>query len=716
MPNPNKKTAQRGLVAAAATALVVGSSFMPAVAAPEATSSPSVSASSSEKASPSATTTEGAVDTTGLPEAIERDLDKTVDEYLEDSKASETAATLDKALKKEGIEATTSVKGGEASISVEKSAVKKAEKVIKETPTPTEAVVKPAKQIPVNVHKVVENAIASIAPEELSKITAILQTSTGVKVLGKGLQNDKAEGTPDLAAASSKAAAEGGKLSLKEFVEVTGVATGKGSGAAETSANSDIYGGMGYAMDASGQLTDQSSVCSLGFSAWTSTGADAILSAGHCTTDGTMKILGLAEQSAPNTFEGVGAKVGTFGFNQFGGPGNTGPSVDEYYNSDPASHPIGTDISVIDDINPDLKLHPGVSQWPAGQDERDKVINITGVSKATVGSEICVSGRTTGWSCSDVTAEGAFFVGGYKDDVRVVWGYTAKNPGQTILDQGDSGGSALVGNNAVGINSANSAGPDGIENNADDMAFFTSLDDVFDKGYIDGYAVKLFINAPTVSTESGAEVQAGGTISGNVKGAKAGTKVDIIIDGKVVDTVTVDAEGNFSFTAPEQTGVYEFTLQAHKGFDKSATTQGNVIVVAVPTPTPTEEPSETPTEEPSETPTEEPSETPTEEPSETPTEEPSETPTEEPSETPTEEPSESATEPSESETEESSDAPKGDESDEPTKSATPKETPKKDDPLADTGSSSAPLIAAGGALALVGVMFLLFRRGNRRHG
>jgi len=276
------------------------------------------------------------------------------------------------------------------------------------------------------------------------------------------------------------------------------------------------------------------------------------------------------------------------------------------------------------------------------------------------------------------------------------------------LDQGDSGGSALVGNNAVGINSANSAGPDGIENNADDMAFFTSLDDVFDKGYIDGYAVKLFINAPTVSTESGAEVQAGGTISGNVKGAKAGTKVDIIIDGKVVDTVTVDAEGNFSFTAPEQTGVYEFTLQAHKGFDKSATTQGNVIVVAVPTPTPTEEPSETPTEEPSETPTEEPSETPTEE--------PSETPTEEPSETPTEEPSESATEPSESETEESSDAPKGDESDEPTKSATPKETPKKDDPLADTGSSSAPLIAAGGALALVGVMFLLFRRGNRRHG
>ena len=744
MPNPNKKTAQRGIVAAAATALVVGSSFMPAVAAPEATSSPSASASSSESTTPSATTTEGAVDTTGLPEAIERDLGKTVDEYLEDSKASETAATLDKALEQAGIEATTSVKGGEASISVEKSAVKKAEKVVKETPTATEAVVKPAKQIPVNVHKVVENAIASIAPEELSKITAILQTSNGVKVLGKGLQNEKAEGTPDLAAASSKAAAEGDKLSLKEFVEVTGVATGKGSGAADTSADSDIYGGMGYAIDPSGQLTEQFSLCSLGFNAWTAGGADAILSAGHCTTDGTMKILGLAEQSAPNTFEGVGAKVGTFGFNQFGGPGNTGPSIEEYYNSDPASHPIGTDISVIDDINPNLNLHPAVSQWPAGQDERDKTINITGVSKAVVGSDICVSGRTTGWSCSKMIAEGAFFVGGYKDDVRVVWGYTAENPGQTVLDQGDSGGSAIVGNNAVGINSANSPGADRIENTADDLAFYTSLDDVFEKGYIDGYAIKLFINAPTVTTKNGAEVEAGSEISGNVKGAKSGTKVDIIVDGKVVKTVTVDASGNFKFEAPDTTGTYNFTVQAHKGFDKSATTDSSVVIVAAPTPTPTptetptEEPTEsatpteTPTEEPTEsatpteTPTDEPTETPTDEPTEEPSETPSTSPSEDPTDEPTEEPSEStspspsedesdepSTSPSASEDEKQSEAPKDDE---PSKSATPKETPKKEDPLADTGSSSVPLIAAGGAMALAGAAFLLFRRSARRHG
>ncbi|MEG1444613.1 LPXTG cell wall anchor domain-containing protein, partial [Glutamicibacter sp.] len=61
-------------------------------------------------------------------------------------------------------------------------------------------------------------------------------------------------------------------------------------------------------------------------------------------------------------------------------------------------------------------------------------------------------------------------------------------------------------------------------------------------------------------------------------------------------------------------------------------------------------------------------------------------------------------------------APKDQKDDEPSKSATPKETPKKDDPLADTGSNSVPLIAAGGAMALAGAAFLLFRRNARRHG
>ncbi|MGO1727400.1 MAG: hypothetical protein ACTHY3_10085, partial [Glutamicibacter ardleyensis] len=63
MPKPKNKTAQRGIVAAAATALVVGGSFIaPAVAADKAESTPAPSQGPS--ATPSAT--DAAVDTKGL--------------------------------------------------------------------------------------------------------------------------------------------------------------------------------------------------------------------------------------------------------------------------------------------------------------------------------------------------------------------------------------------------------------------------------------------------------------------------------------------------------------------------------------------------------------------------------------------------------------------------------------------------------------------------
>ncbi len=80
---------------------------------------------------------------------------------------------------------------------------------------------------------------------------------------------------------------------------------------------------------------------------------------------------------------------------------------------------------------------------------------------------------------------------------------------------------------------------------------------------------------------------------------------------------------------------------------------------------------------------------------------------------PTVKPTESATptesaKPTETESDEPTEAPKNDDQ-------TPSKSPEKKDPLADTGASTVPLIAAGGALALVGALFLLFRRGNRRH-
>ncbi|MGP9781809.1 trypsin-like serine protease [Glutamicibacter sp. AOP12-B1-11] len=745
MPKPKNMTAQRGIVAAAATALVVGGSFIaPAVAADKAESTPAPSQSPS--ATPSAS--DVAVDTKGLDEAIERDLNKSPEKYLEDAKANDTVAEVTKKLEAEGVKVKASVKDGKAEFKVAAKDAKKTKDVIASSAAPLEAELVTVPKI-TSVNELYSEVVEKVQPEEVEQLTAILDTEEGLQIIAGGIASN--EGPTKMNGKSSQQdkspspraskSADKNKLTLDAFAAQAGVdlVETEGEGKASASAIEDIYGGMGYGIAPSGQ--DPTFLCSVGFNAWDPSGADAIITAGHCTQDGAMTDTYVVEHGDPDQIEGISNKLGTFGFSQFGGPNNSGtPGV-------PEKPELGTDIAVIDAINPDLMLHDQVSEWPANQDERESTIQVTGVATATVGAQACSSGRTTGWSCSEIIGEGLFFVGGYDDDVRAVWGYTAPNPNQSVLDQGDSGGAVLIGNKAVGINSANSGGEDGLEDTADDLAFYTGLVDAQERisGVAD-YQVKFFVEAPAQSSPAaGAEVKPGATITGKVEGASTGTQVRIVVDGKLYKLADVKADGTFTFVAPAEEGEFSFRMTAVNGFNKSGNATGSVLVAApeptpTPTPTPTEEPTATPTEEPTATPTEEPTEsaTPTEEPTATPTEEPTATPTEEPTEsatpteeptatpteeptesaTPTEEPTESAT-PTEEPTESAKPTPTEDDSEEPTEAPkddqTPTKSPEQKDPLADTGSSTVPLIAAGGALALVGAMFLLFRRGNRRH-
>ncbi|MGP5153762.1 trypsin-like serine protease [Glutamicibacter ardleyensis] len=768
MPKPKNKTAQRGIVAAAATALVVGGSFIaPAVAADKAESTPAPSQGPS--ATPSAT--DAAVDTKGLDEAIKRDLGKSPEQYLEDSKANDTVAEVTKKLEDKGIKTKSSVKDGKAEVEVGSKDAKKAEKIVAASIAPKAVSLKINAEVGKisNVKDVYDELRDNVAPAEMTRLTAIMNTGVGkpFEIVAGGPAKTEKKATPK--ATSTKAAEE--LLTLEEFAkEASNVKLVEGA-KAKAAALTDIYGGMGYGAARTGDNVE--GLCSIGFNAWNPKGIDAVLTAGHCTEDGAFKNTFVVEHGAPGETQGISNELGTFGFSQFGGPNHYGvPITPDLTQEELDKAEPGTDIAVIDNINTKLTLHPEVAQWPAGADERSKTIKVKGVSKAVIGADTCSVGRTTGWSCSEILGEGMFFVGGYDDDIRAVWGYTAKNPNQGILDQGDSGGAVLQGNKAVGINSANSGGEDRVENNADDLAFYTSLSDVMAKDYTKGYTVKFYVETPAqTSPEVGAEVKPGATITGKVAGASAGTTVRVVVDGKLYKSVKVSTNGTFTFPAPDTEGKVTFDMTAANGFNKSTKGTGSVIVAAPePTPTPTEptatptepteptatptepteptatpteptEPTATPTEptEPTATPTEptEPTATPTEptEPTATPTEpteptatptEPTEptatptesaTPTEKPSEKPTvkptesEKPSESAkptVKPTETESDEPTEAPKNDDQ-------TPSKSPEKKDPLADTGSSSVPLIAAGGALALVGALFLLFRRGNRRH-
>ena len=760
MPSPKRMIAQRGAVAVASTALVVGSSVLayPAFA---------TEAPSDAPATPSAS--DVAVDTTGLAEAIKRDLKKSPEKYLEESEANVLAGDLKKALAKASIEANVVIEDGVVVVQVSDANLEKASKVIeaaqeKSSDVEASAEATDAAEDPLKTESAEPKASASesqkattekpqtaeapkkteeaatatpsesmeetpAAPEEpkdekvrlepgdlgkysdpvktlkalqkhvdpaqLKRLTSVTETASGkIRIRASG---------PAEVETSKRArslAPDEASVTLEDFADGAGnveLVAGGDQAAANPAALEDIYGGMGYAITDDGNFNGSVGVCSVGFNAWDPSGNDAIITAGHCTNDGTTLQTAVAEHGAPGEFQGVSALLGTFGFNQFGLPNNEGYSP---YDPNWENWDAGTDIAVIDGINKDLNLHAGVSKWPAGKDERDSWLKITSYGEAAIGAEACSVGRTTGWTCSKITEVGIFFVGGFKSDTRTVYGYTAPNADFSVLNQGDSGGAVVVGNRAVGINSANHPGTDGVKGTGDELAMYTSLVDARKKTAVKNYEVKLFVNAPKVtSPQNGSEIDTGSTITGTVANPGPNATVEVLVDGKVVDTVDVNG-GKFSFKAPQTEGQFTFELRAKSGkFNESELTAGNYTLVAP-------EETEEPTEEPTEQPTEEPTEQPTEDPSESPTEDPSESPSEsnDPSESPTE---------SQSPTEDSSDDP----SQEPTKSESPKQTEKpKEDPLADTGSSATPLLAVAGALGLCGALLLILRRSNRRHG
>ncbi|MCW4466245.1 S1 family peptidase [Glutamicibacter sp. MNS18] len=808
MPNPKKKIAQRGAVVVASTALVFGGSVLayPAFAT-EASEAPV------EAATPAPTQADG-VDTTGLAEAIERDLGKSPKQYLKDSELNVTATELKKQLQEADIDHNVVIEDGVVLVQVGEADLEAVEKIVAavngdsdvapasaeatdaseetaeateteeaepteqteeaqateeaeataEAEATTDAVEAEEAEGEIKVEAVPEGEQAEVSsvrealkelekqldPSQVSRLTSVTKNIKGDIVITAGgpdsVNNSK------LSRSASKPASEG--LTLEEFNEVVDgvelVAEGKGGAEKPAADLKDIYGGIGYAIDDSNDFQGEIGLCSIGFTAWDSSGNDAIITAGHCSHDGVTRNTAVLEHSAPDEYTTLSNLLGTFGFNQFGMPGNAGFEADDPNWENWAE---GTDIAIIEDINPELNLLPGVSQWPAGQDVRDETLAITNAGAATVGAEACNSGRTTGWRCAPITGEGVFYVIGFDENgnpdnnnVRTVWGYTSEvDSGEPNLLPGDSGGAVVVGNRAVGINSAYGNG--GLR------AQYTGLADAMEKTEVGDYEVKFFVNAPTVTAPAnGSEIEPGAEITGSVQNAPTGARVEITVGGDVIDTVNVGSNGNFSFNAPDTEGEFSFQLQTRSGnFNESELTSGNYTIVAVepteePTPTPTEpteEPTATPTE-PTEEPTEEPTATPTE-PTEEPTEEPTATPTEpteEPTPTePTEEPTATPTEPTEEptpteQTEEPTEEPTATPTDEPTASPTetqeptkspeetkspeattsPKQNDDNDDPLANTGSAVTPVLAIAGALGLGGALLLMLRRGNRRHG
>lgn len=318
----------------------------------------------------------------------------------------------------------------------------------------------------------------------------------------------------------------------------------------EALAATDVVGGAGYASFDPASLdgapeTIPVGLCSIGFSGFTPSGAPAVISAGHCAEDGLLSesVLSVpADDPAGGGSEfDVLAPLGTLGFAQYGGPGNTTGSV-----GDTAS----TDVSAIDVTNPDLTLRPAVTDWSTVADLSQSSRPVTAVGRAQLGRPVVKSGRTTGLTSGTAQSAGWAEVSG-----RYVYGVVTDVPS----DSGDSGGAVLQGGTAVGIVSGGST------SEGQPVMFAADLETALAR--TGGYTVALDVAAPALTgPTSGATIVPGAIISGT---APAGTVLSVDSDREAPQTVAVAADGTWSFAAPTTRGAVSYTLVARSGYSAS---------------------------------------------------------------------------------------------------------------------------------------------------
>lgn len=373
-----------------------------------------------------------------------------------------------------------------------------------------------------------------------------------------GVNEPQAEGADPTAsqAPASAGPVGGGRLSPSEFVEqYANVVLESGEPLAP---EEDFFGGQGYRIDGG-------VVCSAGFSAFSPDGKPVVLTAGHCADDGAAR---LAEVTLPAgdpaggfaADNAVTGELGTFGFSQFGGPGNSTVADPE----NPGTP--GNDIAVIGSIRPDLDPLPATTTWQNASSLGTGSVKIVGMASPFVGQAVCRSGRTTGWSCGTVDEVGIYIVGGGSGDPADLRSFSGFLSTSVQSSGGDSGGPWISGNYAVGTHSAGNS-----NDSAENFAVAATLQDSM--SVLPGVQLRLFLNKPVLAGSLPAgPVAPGQRITGRLATAPAtdvpaGTRVRVSFRGSEPFDVDIDAAGNWAFSAPGS--ATQFTAQTMNGFSRS---------------------------------------------------------------------------------------------------------------------------------------------------
>ncbi len=583
-----------GTTAPASTPTATGPASQPAAPAP---------------ASPTATAPAPAPSDATLPDglatAVKRDLGLTAAQYEARGRAAEEAAAIQTEVAKTDPSAVVSVAGD--GISVQTTAPDpdlKAAGPAKVTIRVAKAKATPGKATAASVDALFNDYVKTFG---IHGLLSVARDASGNFVIRTGARAT-APATPlakPVTLSVSDFAAKYGNVTVKAADGPAQTHFASGAPVRPTFVSGDPYtmvNGQGYyaadAQNANGEL------CSVGWNGFNKAGKPAVISAGHCTSDGRTRFATLTNPANDTAVTGPDINapslltpLGTIGFSQYGGPGNS-PATG--FNPDATTLDgvgnIGTDVSVIDNIPSTLTQLPRVARWSnAGswspqmpkQIAQDTAnVAVTGVGQSVVGAPVCKSGRTTGWTCGTVNEKGIYIIAGINfpsesnpngnpDDVRAIRGFASINGVTSYF--GDSGAPAISGTTAVGMLSGGGASPD-----RPTITIFSELKTAL--AATGGYTVKIFLATPAVQAKGAVHPNA--TIRGTVAGAPAGTTVSVVIGGRKT-TAAVNASGMWTATAPASFGRFTLTAKAHNGFSSSASVKATLEVVKPTVPAPT---------------------------------------------------------------------------------------------------------------------------------
>jgi hypothetical protein len=304
----------------------------------------------------------------------------------------------------------------------------------------------------------------------------------------------------------------------------------------------NTYGGQGYFyQDSSQSGTIDGFRCSIGFSGYSvSALAPQFATAGHCAVDISGNAT-LITQTAPTNYGGTSTITST----------SLGSKIVAHYgdNLDMDYGIVGEGSSVI----PQASLYT----WggSTGAPLASAPLPIVGQMAAVVGANLCKSGSTSGWTCGTVLA--------VDTDVAVSGNPVNSIVATTCLLPGDSGGGAVIGQNAVGIDSGSDfpvtscANPGAGTASGHESVFFPVVSAAGTKSLIGQQNANWkLLAAPVVTSPSaGATVAAGASITGTLFNATSGSSVSLFLDGSPSALATASASSG-NWTIP-LTGVSE---------------------------------------------------------------------------------------------------------------------------------------------------------------